>query len=130
MAPTQDFDFEDVLYALNPFIEGHAEGSREREVFKRAQAALLYIRDTQKEDDFAEYYKRFSNTSFTVAVSQEFSTQEEADGWLASGRAQHTERVKIAGKGFMAVQLPGRMTFMPAPLPEELETEEWKEESE
>ena len=130
MAHTPDFDLEDMLLVLNPFIENHAEGSKEREAFKLAQAALLYIRDNKKEDDFVRYYKRFSDTSFTVDVSHEFATREEADNWLASGSAKDSERVKIAGKGFMVVQVPGRLVFMVAPLPEELEMDEWKEDSE
>jgi hypothetical protein len=129
MAHTPDFDLDDLLRVLSPFIENQAEGSKEREAFKLAQAALLYIRDTKKEDDFARYYKAFSNTSFTVAVSHEFATREDADRWLVSGKAEHAERVKIAGQGFMVVQLPGRLTFMSAPLPEELESEEGKPDS-
>ncbi|WP_309890840.1 hypothetical protein [Archangium sp.] len=124
MAHTPDFDLDDLLGVLSPFIESHAEGSKEREAFKVAQAALLYIRENKKEDDFARYYSAFSNTSFTVEVSHEFSTREEADAWLAGGTARHAVRVKIAGKGFMVVQLPERLTFMVAPLPEELESEE------
>ncbi|AKJ02129.1 Hypothetical protein AA314_03755 [Archangium gephyra] len=42
----------------------------------------------------------------------------------------HTERVKIAGKGFMVVEVSGKLYFMIAPLPEELETDEWKDDSE
>ncbi len=91
---------------------------------------MLYIRDSKKEDDFARYYKRLSNPSFTVEVSHEFATREEADKWLASGQAQHTEHIKIAGKGFLVVQLPGRLTLIDRPLPEELETDEWKDDSE
>ncbi|WP_257446532.1 hypothetical protein [Archangium lipolyticum] len=42
-----------------------------------------------------------------------------------------SERVKIAGKGFMAVEVSGKLRLMVAPLPEELETdEEWKEDPE
>ncbi|QRN93185.1 hypothetical protein JRI60_28715 [Archangium violaceum] len=120
-----------MLLVLNPFIESHAEGSKEREAFKLAQAAMLYIRDNKKEDDFARYYKRFSDTSFTVEVSHEFATRAEADQWLASGNAKDSERVKIAGKGFMAVEVTGKLRLMVAPLPEELETdEEWKEDPE
>jgi len=126
MASLPDFDLDDMLLALNPFIDNHAEGSKEKEAFKLAQAALLYIRHLKKEDDFRRYYGKFSDTSFTVEVAHEFATREEADQWLASGAAKDAEQVKIAGKGFMAVQLPGRFVFMVAPLPEELETEEWK----
>lgn len=131
MAQTPGLDLEGMLLALNPFIENQAEGSKEREALRLAQAALLYIRDNTKEDDFARYYKTFSDTSFMVEVSHDFATREEADQWLASGEARDSERVRIAGKGFMVVQAQGRLLFMVAPLPEELKTdEEWKEEPE
>jgi hypothetical protein len=131
MAQTPSLDLEGMLFALNPFIENQAEGSKEREALKLAQAALLYIRDSAKEDDFARYYRRFSDTSFTIEVSHDFATREDADQWLASGKARDSERVRIAGKGFMVVQAQGRLLFMVAPLPDELKTdEEWKEESE
>ena len=130
MANSRNIDWDDVLLSLNPFIESHAEGSKERDVLKLAQAALLYIRDKEKEDDFARYYEQFSTTSFTIVVSHEFATREEADKWLASGAARHKERVKVAGKGFMAVQVTGRWYLMIAPLPEELNSDEWKDDSE
>lgn len=128
MAHSPTFNLQELLFVLNPFIERHEEGSKEKEAFKLAQAALLYIRDHKHEEDFARYYGRFSDTSFTVEVAHEFATRAEADQWLASGQAQEDERVRIAGEGFMVVRVPGRLVFMVAPLPEELETEEWKEE--
>jgi hypothetical protein len=131
MAQTPGLDLEGMLLVLNSFIETQAEDSKERESLELAQAALLYIRDNAKEDDFARYYKKFSDTSFAVDVSQDFPTREAADQWLASGKARDSERVKIAGKGFMVVEAQGRWLFMVAPLPEELETDaEWKEEAE
>ncbi|MFP2928310.1 hypothetical protein ACLESO_24565 [Pyxidicoccus sp. 3LG] len=118
-----------MLLVLNPFIDSQKEGSKEREALELAQAALLYIRDSAKEDDFARYYKRFSDTSFTEEVAHDFVTREEADQWLASGKARDSERVRIAGKGFMVVQAQRGMLFMVAPLPEELKTnDEWTEE--
>lgn len=130
-AQAPGLDLEGMLLVLNPFIEHQAEGSKEREALKLAQAALLYIRDSAKENDFARYYKKFSDTSFTVDVSHDFPTREEADQWLASGKARDSERVRIGGKGFMVVQARGRWLVMVAPLPEELKTdEEWKEEPE
>ncbi|PTL85942.1 hypothetical protein DAT35_00220 [Vitiosangium sp. GDMCC 1.1324] len=119
-----------MIGVLKSVIEQYAEGTKERDATKLAQAALLYMRDNKKEDDFARYYKKFTDTSFTIEVSHEFATREEADKWLASGKAQHAEHVKIAGKGFLVVQLPGRMTFIDRPLPEELKTEEWTSDSE
>ena len=125
MVYTPDRDLDDILIVLNPFIESHVEGSKEREALALAQIALLYIRDKKMQEDFAKYCEGFTNKSFTVEVSHEFATREEADAWRASGHAKHTERVKIAGKGFMVVEVTGRLYFMRAPLPEELETDEW-----
>lgn len=128
MAHTPGLDLEGMLLALNPFIDSQVEGSKEHEALKLAQAALLYIRDSAKEDDFTRYYSKFSDTAFTVEVSRDFATREEADQWLVSGNARDSERVRIAGKGFMVVQAQGRLLFMVAPLPAELKTdEEWKE---
>ncbi|WP_074949995.1 hypothetical protein [Myxococcus fulvus] len=113
-----------MLLALNPFIDSQEEGSKEQEALKLAQAALLYIRDSAKEAEFARYYTQFSDTSFTVEVSQDFESRAEADQWLASGKARDSERVRIAGKGYMVVEAQGRLLFMVAPLPEELKTDE------
>lgn len=124
MANTLGLDLDSMLLALNPFIDSQEEGSKEQEALKLAQAALLYIRDSAKEAEFARYYAQFSETSFTVEVSQDFESREEADQWLASGKARDSERVRIAGKGFMVVQAQGRLLFMAAPLPEELKAGE------
>jgi hypothetical protein len=129
MAYIPDFDLEDMLGILNSVIETQAEGSKERDAAELAQIALLYIFHTRKRDDFKQFYKSCfdTSTSFTVEVAHEFATREEADAWRASGAAKDGERVKIAGKGFMVVQSSsGKLYFMVAPLPEELETEEWK----
>ncbi|MFE8600580.1 hypothetical protein [Archangium violaceum] len=130
MADIPDFDLDEALDFLNPYIESHAKGSKEWKAFSLAQIALLYIRDRAKMDDFKKYYNLCFDTDFTVEVSHEFATREEADQWLASGKAKHTERVKIGGKGFMVVEVSGRLYLMIAPLPEELKTEEWADDSE
>mgnify|MGYP007020572696 CR=1 FL=1 len=130
MAHIPEFDLDEAIDFLNPYIENHAKGSKERRAFGLAQIALLYIRDLEKRDEFEKFYKACFDTAFTVEVSHEFATREEADQWLASGKATHTERVKVAGKGFMAVEVSGKWYFMFAPLPEELATDEWKDDSE
>jgi hypothetical protein len=125
-----DFDLEDMLGVLSSVIEKYAEGSRERNATELAWIALLYVHRIGKGPDFNGFYRRwFDESPLKIEVSHEFATREEADKWLASGKAQHAEPVKIAGKGFLAVQLPGRMTFIDRPLPEELETDEWKDDS-
>jgi hypothetical protein len=129
MVYTPDRDLYEILSVLDPFIESQLEGSKEREALTLAQIALFYIRDKKVQEDFAKYCRRFTNEPFTIEVSHEFATREEADKWLVSGNAKHAEPVKIAGKGFLVVQLPGRWTFIDRPLPEELETDEWKDDS-
>lgn len=128
MANSPDHDLEEMIHALNPVVEAYAEGSREKEATMLAQIALLYIRELGKEEEFIQRYKWGRSTTFTVEVSHEFPTREEAEQWLALGKAQHKERVKIAGKGFMVVQLPGRQTLIDMPLPEELNSAEWADE--
>lgn len=130
MADIPDFDLEAMLSALTPLIEQHAKGTKERDAAELAQLALLYIQLNQKEEDFKKFRESCIDTNFTVEVAHEFATREEADQWLASGTAKDKEHVKIAGKGFLTVQLPGRMTFIDRPLPEELRSAEWKDDSE
>ena len=126
-----DFDTEAILHILNSIIEKHPEGSPERDAIELAQIALIYPRHIRKEDDFRRFYRDVFDPSFKLKVSHEFATREEADKWLASGKAEDAERVRIAGKGFMVVRLPGRFTFMSAPLEgEEVETGKSDEDSE
>jgi hypothetical protein len=126
---TPEFDLDDILDTLNSVSEKQAEGSKERDAIELAQIALLYTRHMRKEDDFARYYKQHFDPSYTIKVSHEFATREAADTWLASGTAEDAERVKIDGKGFLVVRLPGRLSFMVAPLPEEMDADEWKDDS-
>jgi len=131
MADIPDFDMNEILLALNPFIRSHAEGSKEREVFTLAQTALLYIRDRVKKEDFDEYRKLLIPGYWPkFEIVQDFATREEADQWRASGKAKDHDRVKIAGKGHMVVEVNGKLYFMIAPLPEELNSPEWQDDSE
>jgi hypothetical protein len=126
-----DFDTDAIISALNSISQKHPEGSPERDVIELAQIALLYPRHIRKEDDFRRFYRDFFDPSFKLKVSHEFATREEADKWMASGKAEDAERVRIAGKGFMVVRLPGRFTFMSAPLEgEEVEIDKSEEDSE
>jgi hypothetical protein len=116
-----DFDVDEIISALKSISDQQQEGSRARDVIELAQIALLFPRHIRKEEEFRGYYRRMFDPAFELEVSHEFATREEADQWLARGEAQEAERVRIAGQGFMVVRLPGRMTFMSAPLPGEPE---------
>jgi hypothetical protein len=131
MEYTPDFDLHEALLVLNPFIASQAEGSKERKAFELAQIALLYIYLTRKEKDFRGFYKSTFDPSLPkIEVAHEFATREEADQWRASGNAKDYDRVKIAGKGHMVVEVNEKPYFMIAPLPEELNSPEWQDESE
>jgi hypothetical protein len=120
MAYIPDFDVEDILDTLESVSQMHGADSKERAAVQLAAIALLYARHIRKLDDFRGYYREFFDPSFKVKVSHEFATREEADAWLASGKAADGERVRIAGKGFHVVQLPRGTRLIDAPLPEEL----------
>jgi hypothetical protein len=125
-----DFDTDAILDILSSIGEKHPEGSPERDAIELAQIALIYPRHTRREEDFRRFYRGFFDPSFKLKVSHEFATREDADKWLASGKAEDAERVRIDGKGFMVVRLPGRFTFMSAPLEgEEADADESEEDS-
>lgn len=127
-----DFNVTEILSALNEIIDKHPEGSRDRDVIELAQVALNFVRHIRKEDEFRGFYQDMFDPAFELKVSHEFATQGEADEWLASGKAQDAERVKVAGQGFMIVELsnPRRLVFMKAPLPGELKEDESKPDGE
>jgi len=127
MAYIPDFDLDDIVGLLTSVSEGRLEGSKAKDAIELAQAALLYTRHLRKQDDFIRYYKEFYDPSFKVKIAQEFATREEANAWLASGKADEADRVKIAGKGFQVARVPGRLTLIDAPLPEELGTDDSEE---
>lgn len=124
MSYISDFDVEDVLGSLKAISDKFGEGSRERDVIELAQIALVFPRHIRKEDEFRRYYKRIFDPSFKIKASRDFETREAADTWLVSGEAQDADRIRVAGRGFMVVRLPGRLTFMNAPLPGDAEDEE------
>lgn len=130
MAFIPDFDIDDIITTLNSASDKLAEGSKERDAIELAQIALLYARHIHKESEFVRYYKQHFDPHYSIRVTHEFSTRAEADLWLASGKADETLRVKIEGKGFMVVRIPGRLAFMVAPLLEEMDSEEWKDNGE
>ncbi len=103
----------------------YSEGSPEDEALRIVSVALLYVQDIQKLDEYRDYFREFV-TGKPIIVSQTFATREEADEWLASGKATGGELVSIAGQGFTAHHLPKGWKFLRASLPEELDPPPWK----
>jgi hypothetical protein len=118
-----NFDVDSVLEILRTINEKYEEGSPEDEAIRIAAVALFYVRESQKLDDYREFFRSFYTPAIDyVVVAQTFVTREEAEVWLASGKAREGELVRIAGQGFQVMQErkgPG-LRFVRMPLPEEL----------
>jgi hypothetical protein len=123
MRYNKDFDVDSVLELLRGVNEKYPEGSPEDEAIRIAAVALFYVRETQKLEEYREFFRAFYTPAIDyIVVSQTFATREEADAWLASGKATEGERVRIAGEGFRVIperKGPG-LRFLRNPLPEEL----------
>jgi hypothetical protein len=118
-----DFDVDSVLDTLRAVNEKYQEGSPEDEAIRIAAVALFYVRESQKLEDYREFFRSFYTPAIDyIVVAQTFATREEADVWLASGKACDGDLVRIAGHGFQV--MPERkgagLRFVRMPLPEEL----------
>ncbi|WNG34698.1 hypothetical protein F0U61_14370 [Archangium violaceum] len=118
-----NFDVDSVLDTLRTINEKYQDGSPEDEAIRAAAVALLYVRESQKLDDYREFFRKFYTPAIDCIVpSETFATRADADEWLASGKAQEGALVKIAGEGFRVIPQRNGMglRFRPTPLPEEL----------
>ncbi len=121
MSDGADFDVDAILRLLGTVNEKYPSGAPEDEALHIAAGALLYLRDSQRLDDYRGYFRKYLLPATSSAfVSHSFTTREEADAWLASGTATDGALVSIAGQGFSAVRLLDRWEFLRTPLPEEL----------
>lgn len=118
-----NFNIDSVFEILSTVNEKYPEGSPEDEALHIAAAALFYVREVQKLDDYREFFRSFYTPAVdSIAASRTFETREEADAWLAQGDAKDGERVKIAGQGFRVIpaRQGGGWRFLRSSLPEEL----------
>lgn len=120
MTYNSNFDVDAVMKTVGTVGTKYPEGSPEDEALRIVSVALLYLRDTQKLDEYREYFRRFF-TYKPVTIVRTFSTREEADAWLASGRAKDGDLVKVAGQAFIVIHALERLRLVPTRLPEELE---------
>jgi hypothetical protein len=123
MSDNSNFDVDSVLGILGTVSEKYPPGSPEDEALRVAAVALLYVRERQQLDEYREYFRKFYLSAVeAITVSQTFATRDEADAWLASGKASDGELVRIAGQGFRVIperKGPG-LRFLRTPLPEEM----------
>ncbi|RKH13549.1 hypothetical protein D7V97_05335 [Corallococcus sp. CA053C] len=111
---------DSALRILDAASKNYPPGSKEESTVQLAAIALLYLRRIKKLEDFLKYHEEYSDPSSSVPVARTFSTQAEADAWLAGGTASDGELVRIADQGFQVIHLPGGLRFLRTPLPEEL----------
>jgi hypothetical protein len=125
MSHDPDFDVDAVLSVLGTLSEKLQTGSPEDEALRVAAVSLLYVRDSQQLDDYREFFRKFHTPAIdSVIVSQTFATRDEADAWLASGKAGDGEFVRISGQGFRVIDGRKGLRFLRTPLPEEMEPPE------
>jgi hypothetical protein len=120
MTYNSNFDVDAVMKMVGSVGAKYPEGSPEDEALRIVSVALLYLRDTQKLDEYREYFRRFF-TYKPVTVARTFATREEADAWLASGHAKDGDLIKAAGQAFIVIHALETLRLVPTRLPEELE---------
>src|SRR6218665_2169643 len=113
-----NFNLDAVMETLGAVSNGFTEGSPEDEALRIATVSLLYFRDIQKLDEYRDYFHRFF-AHRPVAATHSFASREDAEAWLASGKARDGELVRIAGQGFTVIQALHALKFIRTPLPEE-----------
>jgi len=116
-----NFDVDETLQAVEGISLNYPEGSTEEQALRAVAAALLFVREIKRLEEYREFYRKITTPAIEgVKPSQTFSTHEEANTWLESGTARDGELVKIAGQGYQVVRKPERSWFLRTPLPEEL----------
>ena len=101
------FDVDAALRTLESISHGFQDGSPEEASLRAAAAALVYVRELGKLDDYREFFRQITTRAIeSVKASHEFTTREAADEWLKGVSAPDGELVSIAGKGYQVVNLP------------------------
>ena len=117
------FDLDAILNVLRTVNERFQEGSPEDEALRIAAVSLIYVRETQKLDDYREFFRSFFTPAIDdIVIAQVFATKEEAEAWLAGDGPKEGDLVSVSGEGFQVI--PARKgrgwMFLRTPLPEEL----------
>jgi hypothetical protein len=119
----QNFDVDSVLGVLKGINEQYPEGTREDEALRVAAVALLFVRESQRLDEYREFFRSFYTPAVDyVVVARTFVERQEAEDWIARGEARDGDLVRIDGQGFQVMpgRRGGKQTLLRTPLPEEL----------
>jgi hypothetical protein len=116
------FDVDAALRTLESVSGGFQNGSPEEVSLRAAAAALIYVRELGKLDEYREFFRQITTPAIeSVKASHAFATREEAEEWLKGAHAPDGELVSIANQGYQVVNLPQGARFLRNPLPQELE---------
>jgi len=125
MTYDSNFDVGSVMKTVGTVAAKYPEGSPEEEALRIVSVALLYVQDIQKLEGYRDYFREFV-TGKPLIVSRAFATREDADEWLASGKATDGELITIAGQGFSVLQGSKGWRLLRMRLPDEPEPPESK----
>jgi hypothetical protein len=117
------FDVDAALRAIENISQGFQQGSTEEASLRAAAAALVFVREVGRLDDYREFFRQITTPAIeSIKAAYNFSTREEAEEWLNRTPVPDGELVSIAGKGYQVVNLPQGARFLRNPLPHELES--------
>lgn len=117
-----NFDVDAALRIIESISHGFQEGSEEEASLRAAAAALVYVREVGKLDDYREFFRQITTPAIeSVRAAYAFATREEAEEWLKGVSVPDGELVSIAGKGYQVVNFPQGARFLRNPLPQEME---------
>ncbi len=118
-----NFDVDAALRTIESVSHGFQEGSPEEASLRAAAAALVYVRESGKLDDYREFFRQITTPAIeSIKAVYTFATREEAEAWLKGATIPDGELVSIDGKGYQVVNLPQGARFLRNPLPQELES--------
>lgn len=122
-----NFDVETALRTIETISHRFQDGSPEEASLRAAAAALVYVREIGKFDDYREFFRQITTPAIeSVRASHAFATHAEAEEWLKGAKVPDGELVSIDGKGYQVVNRPQGARFLRTPLPHELESKEPK----
>jgi hypothetical protein len=118
-----NFDVEAALRTVESISQGFEDGSQEEAALRAVAAALVYVREIGKLDDYREFFRQITTPAIeSVKAAYSFATRAEAEEWLKGASVPDGELVSIDGKGYQVVNLPQGARFLRNPLPHELES--------
>jgi hypothetical protein len=117
-----NFDVDAALRTIESVSHGFQDGSTEEASLRAAAAALVFVREIGRLEDYREFFRQITTPAIeTMKASYTFATREEAEEWLKGASVADGVLVSIAGKGFQVVNRPQGARFLRNPLPQELE---------